>query len=193
MLKFFLSGLLFILIFSSSFFPQDMRQNSFQSLFSDQKANKVGDAITILVVESSLASNNAQTSAGKESTLGFTGSGDLGKSPLPKADLSIGSTNDFTGSGTTKTTGVIQTKISATIDSVLANGNLEIKGSKKISINGEEQVISIKGIVRTSDIMPDNSVLSYNISEAEIAFDGSGLIDNAQHPGWLTKFFHWLF
>ncbi len=193
MLKIFLSSLLFILISSSSLYSQDMRQNSFHSLFSDQKANRVGDAITIMVVESSLASNNAQTSAGKQSTLGFSASGDIGKSPLPKTDISLGTNNDFTGSGATKTTGVIQTKISATIDSVLSNGNLVIRGSKKISINGEEQVITIKGIVRTSDIMADNSVLSYNISEAEIAFDGSGLIDNAQHPGWLTKFFHWIF
>ena len=88
---------------------------------------------------------------------------------------------------------MIQTKISATIDSVLANGNLLIRGSKKISINGEDQVIKIKGIVRTTDVRPDNSVLSYNISDAEISFEGSGLINDAQSPGWLTKFFHWIF
>ena len=182
-----------VVIFVSGNFAQDMRQNSFSSLFSDQKANRIGDAITIIVVESSLASNNSQTSAGKKSDLGFNVDGTVGKNPLPKVDLGIGSNNDFTGSGGTKTSGVIKTKISATIDSVLANGNLVIRGSKKIVINGEEQVISIEGIVRTADIMADNSVLSYNISEAVIAFDGSGMIDDAQHPGWLTKFFHWIF
>jgi len=88
---------------------------------------------------------------------------------------------------------MIQTKISATIDSVLDNGNMLISGSKKISINGEEQLINIKGIVRTSDVRADNSVLSYNISDAEISFEGNGLIDDAQSPGWLTKFFHWIF
>jgi flagellar L-ring protein precursor FlgH len=173
---------------------QDMRQNSFQSLFSDQKANRIGDAITIVVLESSQASNNAETSAGKKSDLGFTASGTIGSSsPIPNTDIGIGSNNDFTGSGSTKTTGMVQTKISATIDSVLANGNLVIKGSRRISINGEEQTIFIKGVVRSSDIQADNSVYSYNISEAEIVFEGSGMIDNAQHPGWLTKFFHWIF
>lgn len=172
---------------------QDMRQNAYSSLFSDQKANRIGDAITIIVVESSQASNNASTSAGRESTLGFSGSGSLDQTLLPKANLSIGSQNDFNGSGSTKTTGLIKTKISASIDSLFANGNMRISGSKKITINGEEQIILIKGTVRPSDIYADNTVLSYNISDAEITFEGSGIIDSAQHSGWLTKLFHWLF
>jgi flagellar L-ring protein precursor FlgH len=186
--------LLFVLLF---FFitlnAQDMRQNSLFSLFSDQKANKVGDAVTILVVESSQASNNAETNTGRTSTLGLTATGTLGKNPIPGANITAGTNNQFTGTGTTKTTGMIQTKISATIDSVLQNGNLVIKGSRKIVINGEEQTIKIRGIVRTSDINADNSVLSYNISEAEISFEGNGMINESQHPGWLTKFLHWIF
>jgi flagellar L-ring protein precursor FlgH len=180
-------------LFIINIFPQDMRHNSFQSLFSDQKANKEGDAVTILVIESSLAQNQSQTSAGKQSDLGFDLNGSFDASPVPKVDVNIGSNNEFKGSGSTKTSGAIRTKISATIDSVLANGNLVIRGSKKIAINGEEQLVNIRGIVRTADIMADNSVLSFNISEAEISFEGSGMIDDAQKPGWLTKFFHWIF
>ncbi|MEJ2617798.1 MAG: flagellar basal body L-ring protein FlgH, partial [Ignavibacteriaceae bacterium] len=88
-----------------------MRQNSFQSLFADQKANRVGDAITIIVMESSQASNNASTSTGKKSDLGFNASGGVGSSTIPNTDVGIGSNNDFTGSGSTKTTGMVQTKI----------------------------------------------------------------------------------
>lgn len=187
--------LLSILIFVIAFpiCAQDMRQNAYNSLFSDQKANRIGDAITIIVMESSQASNNASTSASRESTLGFNGSGALDQTTLPKANLSIGSQNDFNGSGSTKTTGLIKTKISASIDSIYANGNMRISGSKKITINGEDQIIVIKGIVRPSDIYADNTVYSYNISDAEIVFEGSGVIDNSQRSGWLTKLFHWLF
>lgn len=181
------------LLLISSAAAQDMRQNSYYSLFADQKANKIGDAVTIIVVESSQASNNAETSAGRSSDLGFNVSGGVGKNSIPEVNAGIGSDNNFSGSGSTRTTGLIRTKISATIDSVLPNGNLRIKGSRKISINGEEQNINIKGIVRNSDIMSDNSVLSYNISEAEITFEGSGLINDSQKPGWLTRFFHWIF
>lgn len=172
---------------------QDMRQNAFVSLFSDQKASQVGDAITIVVIEFSQASNNAQTTTGRSSGISLNAGGNVAGSKLPGTDVSLGVTNDFKGSGATKTSGMMRTKISATIDSVLDNGNLLIKGSRKIVINGEEQTIFIKGIVRTTDIDPNNSVLSYNISEAEIRIDGSGRISDSQSPGWLTKFFHWIF
>ncbi len=174
-------------------FPQNMRQNASNSLFSDQKASFVGDAITIIVVESSLAKNRASTNSSKGSDLGFDMSGKVAKNDVPEINVGIGSKNDFKGSGSTETAGMIQTKISATIESVLENGNLLISGSKKIIINGEEQLVKIKGVVRTSDVRADNSVLSYNISDAEISFEGSGLIDDAQSPGWLTKFLHWIF
>lgn len=185
--------LLFLIALTANTFGQDMRQNAFSSLFSDQKANRIGDAITIIVVEASQASNDAQTSASRSSDLSVGASGTIGSSAIPNVDLNLGTGNDFKGAGSTRTTGMIRTKISATIDSVLANGNLMIKGSRKISINGEEQLINIKGVVRSSDIMADNSVMSYNISEAEITLEGSGLIDSSQRPGWLTKIFHWLF
>jgi len=182
-----------IIIISANLFAQDMRQNAFTSLFSDQKANRVGDAITIIVVEASQASNDAQTSSSRSSDLSLGGSLSSGSSTSSNVDFSLATGNDFAGSGSTKTTGMIKTKISATIDSVLENGNMMIKGSRKISINGEEQVINIKGVVRSSDINADNSVLSYNISEAEITMEGDGLINSAQKPGLLTKLLNWLF
>lgn len=185
--------LMIVTLFAGSIFAQNMRQNAFSSLFSDQKASRVGDAITIVVVEFSQASNNAQTTTGRSSDIGLSANGSLAGSDLPGTDVSLGLKNDFKGSGSTKTSGMVKTKISATIDSVLDNGNLMIKGSRKIVINGEEQTIFIKGIVRTTDIDPNNSVLSYNISEAEIRIEGSGRIADSQSPGWLTKLFHWLF
>lgn len=184
--------LLFVLSLVIS--AQDMRFNSNRSLFSDQKANQVGDAITILVMEVSEASNNAQTTGGRNSEIGFDGSGSLDGSPLmPSTSFNIGSNNEFSGSGSTKSTGMVKTRITATIDSVLTNGNLFIRGSRLISINGEEQRLRISGVVRMTDIAPDNTVKSYNISDAQIILEGSGMIDRMQSPGWLTKLFHWLF
>jgi flagellar L-ring protein precursor FlgH len=190
MKKTIITGLVFLSAIVSA---QDMRLNAYASLFSDQKANRQGDAITIIVLESTQASNNSETNAGRKSDLGFGLSGGIDKTALPNVDLKVGSNNDFTGKGSTQTTGNIRTKISATVDSVLANGNLLIRGSKKIIINGEEQTIKVKGVVRPSDISPDNAVLSYNISDAELSFEGNGIISDNQKPGLLTKLFHWLF
>lgn len=172
---------------------QNMSQNGFRSLFSDYKAVNLGDAITIIVVESSEASNAAQKSTGRESDIGFGLSGGLDATALPKVDLDLGSSNQFKGSGSSKSSGMVRTKLSALIDSVLSNGLIRIKGSRKIVVNDEEQMITIKGIVRTSDISSDNTVYSYNISEAEIIFQSDGQIRSVQDPGWITKLFHWLF
>lgn len=183
----------FFLLLGGFTLGQDIRNYAYYSLFSDYKALRVGDAITIIVVESSQASNNAETKTGRKSNIGYGVSGNVGNTNLPNLGFDLGSNNDFNGGGSTKTTGMIKTKISATIDSTLMNGNLLIKGSRRISINGEEQNIFIKGIVRPSDISHENTVMSYNISEAEIIFEGDGMINDSQKPGWLTKFFHWIF
>jgi flagellar L-ring protein precursor FlgH len=180
-------------LFAASLTAQDMRRNAAASLFSDYKANRVGDAITIFVVESSNASNQAETQAGRSSNIGLNLAFASGTSAGTKASGSVGTSNDFDGKGSTSSAGAVTAKISASIDSVLSNGNLRIKGSRKIVINGEEQLISITGIVRTSDIGADNTVLSYNISDATIIFEGNGMIQRVQSPGLFTKFFHWLF
>ena len=186
-------AILILLFAAITLNAQDMRKNAAFSLFSDNKATQIGDAITIVVLESTQASNNAATSAGRKSDLSLDLSANTGNANPTAINGGLKTGNDFSGQGSTQTSGTISTRISATVDSILANGNLVISGNKKISINGEDQVINIKGIVRTSDIQPDNSVLSYNISNAEITFKGDGIINNAQKPGLLTKFLHWLF
>jgi flagellar L-ring protein FlgH len=167
---------------------QDFRQNLNKSIFSDQKANRIGDAVTILVVEQLTASNDASTSSSRASDLSLSASGDLSS-----IGASVGTGNQFKGSGATASHGVVRTKLSARVDSVLENGNLVIQGNRKIVINGEEQSMKISGVVRPSDIQADNSVYSYNISDASIMFEGSGIVSRAQGPGWVTKFLHWLF
>lgn len=182
-----------ICVMGALVYAQDFRQNASASLFSDYKAISVGDAITIIVLESSQAENSASTQTGREGSVGFNASGKVDQSALPGVDLSVGSSNNFDGGGKTSSAGKISTRISATIDSVLANGNLRIQGSRKILINGEEQLVKIKGIVRPSDVQANNTVLSYNISDAEFEFTNDGRIGESNEPGWITKLFHWLF
>ena len=172
---------------------QDLRENLGRSLFSDQKANSVGDAVTILIVEASSASNDSKSSSSRESAISLAGSAKAGTTPLPEAGFNLGTGNTFKGSGATQSQGFVRASISARVDSILPNGNMWINGSRLISINGEEQVIRVSGIIRPSDVQADNSVYSSSISDATIVFEGSGMIDRSQGPGWLTKLFHWLF
>ena len=172
---------------------QSLRDNVGRSLFADQKANRVGDAVTILVFEESSASNDSKSAMLRESALSFSASANTGGATAPGGAITLGSTNSFKGAGNAQSQGSVRAKISARVDSLLPNGNMFISGSRSISINGDDQIIKIAGIIRPSDVQADNSVYSYNISEASILFEGSGMVDRSRSSGWLTKLFHWLF
>jgi flagellar L-ring protein precursor FlgH len=186
-------SMLFVVIVAVSALGQDLRENLNRSLFSDQKANRIGDGVTILVVESSSASNDSRTSTSRQSDISMNSSGKNAGTTLLDVGASIGTGNAFTGEGASATNGSVRAKISARVDSMFINGNLWISGSRTISVNGEEQLIKITGLVRPSDIQADNSVFSYNISDAVIVFQGKGLTNDNQQPGWITRFFHWIF
>ena len=184
----------FLFVACGSFLAgQDMRQNYNRSIFSDQKANRIGDAVTILVIETSSASNDSKTETSRASDISLASSGKTGSTSLLDVGASVGTGNSFKGAGLSETKGSVRAKISARVDSLFANGDLWISGNRTISINGEDQIVSISGIVRPSDIQADNSVYSYSISDAVIVFKGKGMTNDNQSPGWLTKLFHWIF
>jgi flagellar L-ring protein FlgH len=182
-----------VLVLSLQAFGQDMRMNANRSLFADQKATRVGETVTVLVVEVAQASNDASTNTSRSSDLSLNGSVQTpgGKASGVTAGVQTG--NGFKGEGATSHQGVMKAKISAHVDSVYGNGNLFISGSRNIVINGDEQIMKVTGIVRPSDIQADNSIYSYSISDAVISYSGKGLINDSQKPGWITKFLHWIF
>jgi flagellar L-ring protein precursor FlgH len=172
---------------------QNLRHNASRSLFSDQKAAGIGDAVTILIVETSSASNDAQTLSGRSDDLSLGANVNTGSGSGTDVSMDLGTKRAFKGQGATQTRGSVRGKLSAQVDSVLANGNLVITGNRSITVNGEEQTISVRGIIRPSDIQADNSVYSFNIAEAVITVRGDGIVSEVQGPGLLTKFLHFLF
>ena len=175
-------------------------------LFVNPKARKVGDIVTINIVESSSASNKATTNTGKSSSLsmgvdnlfgleGRYGTGST-KSPHPFfnpfAKIQSGLSSNFDGSGTTTRSGDLTAYITARVTKVLPNGNLEIVGTREVTVNSEEQTITLSGIIRPRDISPDNVILSTYIANAKIAYSGAGIINDRQRPGWMARILDWI-
>jgi flagellar L-ring protein precursor FlgH len=77
--------------------------------------------------------------------------------------------------------------LTAQVTEVLPNGNLVINGSKTVTVNREQQLIRLSGIVRQADISPHNIVDSKNILDARIAYTGKGVISDKQGQGWLVR------
>jgi flagellar L-ring protein precursor FlgH len=163
------------------------------NLYTNHRAMKIDDILTVLVMEEAKAGSQSGTNTAKKnsaSVKGMTGSGAL--SFLPQFGASAGTDVAYDGKGSTTRAGSLAAKISARVIKVLDNGNLVIEGSKTVEINTEKEIIQISGIVRPSDVGSDNTIVSYQISDAKITYSGKGTANTGQRPGLLARFLNWL-
>lgn len=168
-------------------------------LSGDRRARDLNDLVTIRVVESVVAEGSADTALGKNGN----GVGSVSKlfgleSKLPDfidptALFDSATSTDFKGSGTTSRRGELTAMVTARVVEVLPNGDLVLEGAREIDINGDRQVIVLTGVVRTADILPDNSVLSPRIGQLRIRYFGQGLIKDNLKPGWIVRILNKIF
>jgi flagellar L-ring protein precursor FlgH len=167
---------------------------SLAEMFVNAKARRIGDIVTIMIMESSKASNKASTNTGRTSgmSIGLNNMFGLEEdypsisfNPFKKFESSYDS--EFDGTGTTARSGDLSAYITARIVRILPNGNFIIQGNREVRINNENQVITLTGTVRPRDISAENVIQSTYIADARISYSGSGVIDNQQKPGWLAQ------
>jgi flagellar L-ring protein precursor FlgH len=162
---------------------------------------KVGDVITILVSESTNANQEASTKTSKESRVGtdiLNGfnqiSNLLGNDINRKTnEFSVRGTDAYNGTGQTSRKSRVTAVVTAIVTEILDNGNIFIVGEHKVKVNSEVETIHVSGIVKPSDIGPNNTVNSFQLAKAEVSINGAGSVGSKQSPGVLTKMFNWLF
>ncbi len=173
--------------------PPGSLYTGYDNLFSDDKALRVGDTITIKVTENLSGQGSAQSDAKKDSSMNydFPSPKWLGKDLVKKtpiAGMTAKSSDSFKGSGSTKRQAKLIAKITARVVKVYPNGNLFVVGKKIIRINDDTQILKISGIVKPTYIQQDNSVDSSRISDMYVEYNGKGYIADHQRPGWLARF-----
>jgi flagellar L-ring protein FlgH len=167
------------------------------ALFSDLKARRVGDVLTIVLNESTNASKSAITKTTKASSVVDTGPSIFGKSittkGVPILDTTMSGANSFDGEGSSSQGNSLVGSLTVTVTEVQANGNLLVQGDKSLKLNQGDEFIHISGVVRPADIATNNTVTSDKIADAHISYSGKGIIDNSNRMGWLTRFFNSVF
>ncbi len=182
--------------------PADLRapvQNSgaiYQSgydmrLFEDNKAARVGDILTIKLQESTQAKkaddlntkkdNNISVSA--PSLMGFALSALTGND----AKTELAAKRAFTGQGKADQSNSLDGNISVTVVEVLPNGNLKVRGEKRVTLNQGDEYIRLAGIVRPVDVSPDNTLTSDKVADATIMYTGEGAMADASKMGWASR------
>lgn len=162
-------------------------------LFDDPKARRVGDVLTIRLVERTAASKSASTDSSKTTAI-TNSSPNLAGSPLsaggnPLLEVGVDGSNSFSGSGSSSQSNQLDGLITVTVAGVYPNGNMAIRGEKWITLNQGQEYVNITGIVRPQDVLPDNTVVSNRVADARITYSGKGSVANANKPGWLARFF----
>ena len=167
------------------------------ALFTDLKARRVGDVLTIILNESTNASKSATTTTSKTSATADTGPNIFGKSfttkGIPILDTTLAGSNTFAGAGSATQGNSLVGSLTVTVTNVESNGNLVVEGDKSLKLNQGDEFIHISGVIRPADISTNNTVTSDRLADAHISYSGKGVIDNSNRQGWLTRFFNSVF
>jgi flagellar L-ring protein precursor FlgH len=155
---------------------------------------QVGDIITVLLDESTQAARTSNTDLSREAKNTGLPSGlntEVGKvSPfLQGIDLSS-SNMTSKGKGVADQKATLKGSLAVTVVEVLANGNLMVRGEKKLGLAEGTEVIQVSGIIRPQDVGPNSTVQSLRLANAQIAYRGNGDVANAAKAGWGTSALH---
>jgi flagellar L-ring protein precursor FlgH len=165
------------------------------SLFQGQRQWRVGDIITVVLNESTQASRNSSLITERKATNDALSSswtdallspngfwGDVrGDIDLTKAEIGT------EGVGTAAQANALSGVITAMVAEVLPNGNLIVEGRKQLSLTEGAEFIQIRGVVRSRDVQPDNTVSSMRMAQAQISYRGTGNLADSTQPGWITQ------
>jgi len=164
------------------------------SPYSVSKAFRVGDIVTVIILESATAAQKAGTNTSASDNLATDFNHTMQFLGIaPSNSLSGDYSNAYKGSGDTSRTSNVTAKVAAIVTKVLPNGNVAIDGEHRVEVNGEQQILKITGIIRPKDVTISNTIYSYQVAAADVSIKGKGSVADAEQPGWVPRFFNWLF
>ncbi len=172
-------------------------------LFEDVKARRIGDILTIRLTELTNATKASSNDISKDQASTIDNPTILGATPtfglpgvLPLSVTegnslasSLSSQHEFKGKSATAQRNSLTGDITVTIADVFPNGNLMVRGEKRINLNAGNEYVKISGIVRPMDIQANNTVLSTKVADATIVYNGEGAEADSSKIGWLARFF----
>ena len=151
---------------------------------------QVGDLITVLLNESTQADRSQKTDISRDASNTALPSGTnllLGNINPILDGLNVNAAKTISsGKGTAAQGASLTGSVTVTVTEILANGNLVVRGEKKLGLSEGTEVIQVAGVIRPQDIGPNGTVQSLRLANAQIAYRGTGDLASASKPGWGT-------
>lgn len=169
------------------------------SLWEDKRARRVGDIITVYLDEKTISSKSNKTDISKEDTLKMDVGSVMGVEPsfhvpgFPGKRFTLDSdaknAREFAGDAGSDQSNRLVGQISVTVAEVLPNGVMSVRGEKWMTLSQGDEFIRLEGLLRPSDIAPDNTVISSRMADARITYSATGALAEAQEQGWMSRVF----
>jgi flagellar L-ring protein precursor FlgH len=156
------------------------------SLFSDVKAARVGDIVTVMLVEQNSGQKSSDTNL-NQSTAVNVATPVFGGSARPNLGVGIDAGNVYVGESGSRQSNRLNGSIAVTVREVLPSGNLLVEGEKWMQINQGNEFIRLRGVIRPRDVGPNNVIYSTQVADARISYSGNGTTQHASTPGWLSR------
>jgi len=163
--------------------------SGYAPLYEGWRARRVGDPLTIVLVERTLATKLARSQLESRGSAGINPPAVGPLSFVPPNALQANGTRAFQGQGLADQSNSLVGELSVTVAAVYPNGTMLVRGAKRMTLNRGDEFIQIKGIVRMADVDADNRVASTRVADAQIAYTGKGDVDRASRQGWFGRFF----
>jgi flagellar L-ring protein precursor FlgH len=152
---------------------------------------QVGDLVTVLLNESTQAARSQKTDVSREASNTAVPAGVAARVekaiPLLSGINLNESTTASSGQGSADQKASLSGSVTVTVIEILANGNLVVRGEKKLGLSEGTEVIQVSGVIRPQDIGPNGTVQSLRLANAQISYRGSGELAAASKPGWGTS------
>jgi flagellar L-ring protein precursor FlgH len=154
------------------------------NMVADYKASRVGDLVTISVVQNLSASSTGNVSTNRS----FTASS--GITALPGQLKTTGVANLFSPSSAQVLSGKAQatsqtslsTILTGRVAAVLSSGTLVVEAERQITMNNQHETVILRGLVRPGDLDAANTVLSNNVGDLEVEVKGKGIVSQGTRP-----------
>ena len=163
------------------------------ALFEDRRARRVGDILTVNLVEKTSATRKSETTderkanatidVPKPTILGVTpplvGASSWSPSSSGKTELKDNETNSNAVTGS----------ITVTVVEELLNGNLLVAGEKTVRVNQDTEYIRLAGVVNPNHITAANTVNSTQLADVQVESTNSQRFDKSQIVSTMARFF----
>jgi flagellar L-ring protein precursor FlgH len=174
--------------------PNSLWRNGSRAFFKDQRAQQVGDILTVTVNITDTAQFANETQLNRTGNIdsnvnNFFGKNQILGTQIPGTLLNADGTTVNDGKGSINRQESLQTHVAAVVTQVLPNGNLVVEGKQEIRVNLEMRELIVAGIVRPEDIQSDNTIDSTKIAQARIAYGGRGQLTDLQQPRYGQQVF----